>query len=84
MDSVSSSFCLDKTSLGTLAMQFRSTRDVVARQQIARTYAEIVDRLIASGRWTEFPGFENMLPNDWMPESFFAYWSNPGAIADNG
>jgi hypothetical protein len=60
--------------LGVLAMKFRRTHDEKVRQEIARAYAEIVNRLIASGGWNEVPAFEDQLPDDWMPDAFFDYW----------
>lgn len=60
--------------LGALAMRFRGTRDETARRALAAEYAQEVQRLIASGDWSEAPAFEDMLPDDWMPEAFFAYW----------
>ncbi len=60
--------------LGRLAMKFRGTRIDADRREIARDYAEAVDRLIASGSWSEMPAFEDQLPDDWMPEAFFGYW----------
>jgi hypothetical protein len=60
--------------LGTLAMQFRSTRQPAERHAIARAYAESVDQLIQGGAWEEMPGPEDQLPDDWMPKAFFDYW----------
>lgn len=64
----------DEEQLGALAMQFRGTRDVARRAEIAREYAEVVNRLIQSGCWHEMPALEDQLPDDSMPESFFEYW----------
>ncbi|MEA2599617.1 MAG: hypothetical protein QOF89_609 [Acidobacteriota bacterium] len=61
--------------LGGLAMRFRSTRSNVERRSIAREYAQTVTRLIRSGNWLEMPAPEDQLPDDWMPEEFFEYWS---------
>ncbi|HTU17619.1 MAG TPA: hypothetical protein VMG10_06100 [Gemmataceae bacterium] len=60
--------------LGMLAMRFRRTRDESARRAIAAEYAREVQRLIETGRWSEAPAFEDQLPDEWMPEAFFAYW----------
>jgi hypothetical protein len=60
--------------LGALAMGFRGTRDEAARSVIAAEYAREVERLIESGNWSEAPPFEYQLPDEWMPEAFFAYW----------
>jgi mono/diheme cytochrome c family protein len=60
--------------LGVLAMRFRRTSDEMARRGIAAEYAREVQRLIETGSWTEAPAFEDQLPDEWMPEVFFAYW----------
>lgn len=60
--------------LGALAMRFRGTRDEAARGTIATEYAHEVQRLIDAGNWSEAPAFEDMLPDEWMPEAFFTYW----------
>jgi len=49
-------------------------RDEAARRVIATEYAQEVQRLIETGNWSEAPAFEDMLPDEWMPEAFFAYW----------
>jgi hypothetical protein len=73
-----------ETRLGLLAMQFRSTRKESERNEVARQYERVVDELIESGQWEEMPSFEDMLPNERMPRSFFLYWSIPGPNASNG
>ena len=60
--------------LGVLARRFRRTRDETARRAIAAEYAQEVQRLIETGNWSEAPAFEDQLPDEWMPEAFFAYW----------
>jgi hypothetical protein len=55
-------------------MRFRRTRDESARGAIAAEYAREVQRLIETGNWSEAPAFEDQLPDEWMPEAFFAYW----------
>jgi hypothetical protein len=65
----------DAERLGRLAMKFRGTRRDAERQDIARDYAQTVGRLIGSGGWHEMPAPEDQLPDDWMPEAFFQYWS---------
>jgi mannose-6-phosphate isomerase-like protein (cupin superfamily) len=70
----------DEDRLGYLAMQFRGTRNEAERRAIACDYADTVDRLIKSGRWHESPAPEEQLPYDWMPKTFFEFWSNPQAI----
>ena len=66
--------------LGVLAMRFRRTRDEAARRVIATEYAQEVQRLIATGDWSEAPAFEDQLPVEWMPEAFFRYWSPDAAL----
>lgn len=66
-----------ETQLGLLAMRFRSTRDKSGRDQVAAQYAHVVDRLKASGKWKMMPAFEDMLPDEWMPKTFFEFWSIP-------
>ena len=60
--------------LGALAMRFRRTRDETERRAIATEYAREVQRLIDTGVWSEAPAFEDQLPDEWMPEAFYAYW----------
>lgn len=60
--------------LGHIAMNFRSSRDEAARQQAIRDYEEVVDKLIATGHWHEFPAPEDMLPDEYMPAAFNDYW----------
>jgi hypothetical protein len=64
----------DEERLGVLAMQFRGTRCDSERQDIAREYIQTVHRLIQGGHWSEMPGPEDQLPDDWMPREFFDYW----------
>jgi hypothetical protein len=56
-------------------MQFRGTRENDERRTIATEYADTVERLVKSGGWHEMPPPEDQLPDDWMPQAFFAYWS---------
>jgi hypothetical protein len=65
----------DEERLGELAMKFRGTRRDAERQAIAGDYSETVDRLILSGGWREMPAPEDQLPDAWMPNAFFEYWS---------
>jgi hypothetical protein len=58
-----------------LARQFRSTREEPRRVPIANAYAKAVDQLIESGKWRQIPSLEDQLPDEWMPEAFFDYWS---------
>jgi hypothetical protein len=66
-----------ETQLGLLAMRFRSTRDEAERASVAGRYDQIVKQLIRSREWEEMPAFEDMLPDEWMPEAFFKFWSIP-------
>ena len=58
-----------ETQLGLLAMRFRGARDESERDKAAE-YKHVVDQLIASGHWEDMPTFEDMLPDERMPESF--------------
>lgn len=58
-----------------LAREFRGTRDEQQRAAIAREYAKAVNRLIKSKGWDEIPPLEDQLPDEWMPDAFFTYWS---------
>ena len=66
-----------ESQLGLLAMQFRRTRDEAERDKVAAEYEQVVNKLIASGKWMEMPGFEDMLPDERMPKAFFKFWSIP-------
>ena len=66
-----------ETQLGLLAMRFRSTRDESERDKVTAQYRHVVEKLIASGKWIEMPAFEDMLPDERMPEAFFKFWSIP-------
>ena len=66
-----------ETQLGLLAMRFRSTRDESERNKVAADYERVVDQLIARGTWEEMPTFEDMLPDERMPQAFFKFWSIP-------
>ncbi|HEV3384001.1 MAG TPA: hypothetical protein VG097_04260 [Gemmata sp.] len=65
------------TQLGLLAMQFRGTRDESERDKLAIAYEHVVNKLIESGKWEEMPTFEDMLPDERMPNAFFKFWSIP-------
>jgi hypothetical protein len=65
--------------LGVLAMRFRRARDEAVRRVIATEYAVEVQWLIESGDWSQAPAFEDLLPDEWMPEAFFVYWSPEAA-----
>lgn len=63
-----------ETQLGELAMRFRGTKDESERDQLASDYKNVVVRLIGGGEWKEMPAFEDMLPDEWMPDAFFKHW----------
>jgi hypothetical protein len=63
--------------LGALAMQFRGTRKEADRCKITKEYAQVVDRLIKSGKWGEIPPPEDQLPDERMPLAFFKHFSLP-------
>ena len=58
-----------------LAREFRGTRDKQKRESIAGQYAEAVGQLISSKKWKRIPALEDQLPDEWMPEEFFSFWS---------
>jgi hypothetical protein len=58
-----------------LAREFRGTRDERERACIAERYAEAVKQLINSKKWKRIPTLEDQLPDEWMPEQFFKFWS---------
>ena len=66
----------DEEFLGSLAMQFRRTGDRAERREIAKQYADAVERLIRSGIWHDAPPPEDQLPDADMPRSFFEFWSH--------
>jgi len=53
----------DEKLLDILAFQFRGTRNGAARDEIAKNYADAVDRLIRGGNWKELPALEDELPD---------------------
>lgn len=61
--------------LCTLARDFRATRDERTRVSISEKYAESVMQLIESKKWKKIPTLEDQLPDEWMPEQFFEFWS---------
>ena len=72
------------TKLGLLAMQFRSTRDESVRDKVTADYERVVNELIESGQWEEMPAFEDMIPDERMPEAFFGFWSIPSPCNRDG
>jgi hypothetical protein len=65
-------------------MQFRSTRDESVRNEVTADYERVVNELIASGQWEEMPVFEDMLPDERMPEAFYKFWSIPCPCKPDG
>ena len=47
------------------------------RAAVADEYAEVVARLIESGKWKDMPTFEDQLPDERLPKAFFDYWEIP-------
>jgi hypothetical protein len=64
----------EKADLGQLAMTFRGTREPGERRAIAAEYAKILKKLIKNRIWSEMPGPEDQLPDEYMPEEFFQSW----------
>ena len=59
-----------------LAREFRGTKDERERASTASKYAEAVMRLTNSKKtWRTTPTLKDRLPDKWMPEAFFEYWS---------
>jgi hypothetical protein len=75
MNPASPNIVQDEARLGTLSMRFRGTRRDSERRDIAKDYSQTVVRLIVGGKWHEMPPPEDQLPDTWMPEEFFEYWS---------
>jgi hypothetical protein len=75
MNPIPPNLAQDEERLGRLAMSFRGTRHDAERRDIAKEYSQTVERLIHSGSWHEMPPPEDQLPDDWMPTTFFEYWS---------
>ncbi|MFO0970018.1 MAG: hypothetical protein U0793_31080 [Gemmataceae bacterium] len=73
-----------ETRLGLLAMRFRGTRDEGEREQVAAEYKRVVDKLIQRGEWKEMPSFEDMLPDERMPQAFYKFWKIPLPAERNG
>ena len=75
MNFIPHSIVKDEEFLGSLAMQFRRTRDRAERQAIVKQYSDTVERLIRSGMWQDAPPPEDQLPDADMPAAFFGFWS---------
>jgi hypothetical protein len=58
-----------------LAREFRGTRNEQEHASIAAKYAEAVVELIKSKKWKRIPTPEDQLPDEWMPDQFFGFWS---------
>ena len=61
--------------LQILAREFRGTRDENERASVADRYAKAIEQLIKSNKWKKIPTLEDQLPDEWMPDHFFTYWS---------
>lgn len=81
MDTLPPGMSQDEERLGGLARRFRRNRRDEDRRDIARDYAQTVERLIRSGNWNLMPALEDQLPDDWMPPAFFEYWGEKGGSA---
>lgn len=60
--------------LGWIAMKFRGNHKPGDQEEAIKEYAQVVIELVESGTWAEIPTFEDMLPDEHMPEIFFTYW----------
>lgn len=60
--------------LGWIAMKFRGRHKPGDREEAIQEYAQVVYELVERGVWEEFPGPEDMLPDEYMPEVFFTFW----------
>jgi hypothetical protein len=63
----------EKPHLGVLAMDFRGERDPKRRKAIAAEYGKTLQELIKNKNWSEMPGPEDQLPDEFMPEDFFTW-----------
>jgi hypothetical protein len=61
-------------NLGYLAMKFRGYDSAQDRFIVALEYEKEVNRLVLTKAWKEVPGPEDMLPDQWMPLSFYKHW----------
>jgi hypothetical protein len=61
--------------LGTLAFKFRGTRDENLRRDIAFWYGKIMEQLQRQGG-AEFPGPEDLLPDEYMPKDWWKHWND--------
>ena len=68
-----------RQALGPGRARAAEERGAAMSLAIAAEYAREVQRLIETGNWAEAPAFEDQLPDEWMPEAFFAYWSPDAA-----
>ena len=65
---------MEENTLGQIAMKFRGDPNPQKRLCIAVEYENEVNRLIATKKWKDVPSPEDMLPNSWMPLSFYRHW----------
>lgn len=61
-------------NLGNLAARFRGYDNSQDRFIAALEYEKEVNRLVATRAWKEKPTTEEMLPDQWMPLSFYRHW----------
>lgn len=59
-------------NLESIAIEFRNSETPKERFIVALKYEREVNRLIANRDWKTKP--ENVLPDEWMPLSFYRYW----------
>ncbi len=58
----------DYNECGRLAREFRGNKDKLARKQIAQEYGKAFRKEFDPNDW---PAFEDMLPDEYMPNEFF-------------
>lgn len=58
----------DYWECGRLAGKFRGNKDKDARREIAKEYAEAFKKEFDP---TDWPNFEDMLPDEYMPDEYF-------------
>ena len=54
-------------------MDFRGERDPKRRKAIAAEYRKTLQELIKNKNWSEMPGPEDQLPDEFMPEDFLTW-----------
>jgi hypothetical protein len=61
-------------NLEALAMEFRSCGNSHDKFIVALKYEKEVNRLVLGRQWKEKPEPEDVLPDEWMPLSFYRHW----------